>query len=240
MAFDHLMHWVPDLDSAVARCASLGFPPQAGGRIGDHLRNAFWIGRDLTYVELISVIDRDAWRRGPRGALAPSREAAMAAGGGGLQFAFEVDDLDAVVADVRSRGIEIRAPDTGSIRYPSGNTASWRAAWVDEGPGWRPFFIQYPAARPERLTRRRQDPALLDWSFRAIDLETPDPASSAVWLSRVLGLESRSSDGAPELPAFGCVVRFVPGTRDRIGRIVLAGTGGPVGELFGVRYERTA
>jgi hypothetical protein len=239
MRFDHLMHWVPNLEHAIAVCTELGFPPQRGGQIGDHLRNAVWLGRELEYVELISVVDLEAWRHGRRGPLAASREAAMLAGGGALQFAFEVDDVAAVVADVRRRGVVIRDPTAGSIRYPSGNTAAWESALVDEGPGWRPFFIRYPTPRSDRLaTRRLQQPPPADWSFRAIVLETPDPLAAAAWLARLLGVGSTLVDGAPRVDAFGCTVRFGFGPADRITSIVLDGTQGPLGELFGVRYER--
>ena len=239
MHFDHLMHWVPDLEAAIARCTELGFPPQRGGRIGDHLHNGVWLGRKLEYVELISVVDLEAWRHGPRGPIAASREAAMLAGGGALQFAFEVDDVAAVVADVRRRGVVMRDPAAGSIRYPSGNTAAWETAWVDEGPGWRPFFIRYPTPRGDRLAiRQLQQPPPSDWSFRAVVLETPDPPAAAAWLARLLGVGSVLVDGAPQVAAFGCAVRFTSGPADRITQIVFDGTQGPVGDVFGVRYER--
>jgi Glyoxalase-like domain len=193
----------------------------------------------LEYVELISVVDLEAWRHGLRGSLAASREAAMLASGGALQFAFEVDDVVAVVADVRRRGVVIGDPAAGAIRYPNGNTAAWETAWVDEGPGWRPFFIRYPTPRSERLAMRRlQQQPLPDWSFRAIGLETPDPPVAAAWLARLLGVGSTLVDGAPQVDASGCAVRFASGPADRIIRIVLDGTQGPVGEVFGVRYER--
>src|SRR5215471_14372348 len=121
---------------------ALGARPSAQRRV--------WLGRELEYVELISVVDLEAWQHGPRGPFAASREAAMLAGGGALQFAFEVDDVAAVVADVRRRGVVMRDPAAGSIRYPSGNTA----AWVDEGPGWRPFFIRYPTQHSDRFAIR--------------------------------------------------------------------------------------
>jgi len=163
----------------------------------------------------------------------------MLAGGGALQFAFEVDDVAAVVADVRRRNVVMRDPAAGSIRYPSGNTAAWETASVHEGPGWRPFFIRYPTQHGDRLaTRRLQQPQLPDWSFRAVVLETPDPPASAAWLARLLDVGSTLVDGAPQVAAFGCAVRFTPGPADRITQIVLDGTQGPVGDVFGVRYER--
>jgi catechol 2,3-dioxygenase-like lactoylglutathione lyase family enzyme len=239
MQFDHLMHWVPDLDEAVRQCAALGYPIQPGGRLGYGMHNALWRGRDLTAVKLIGVYDRDAWEHRPRRSGVSARDTAMAAGGGALQFAFEVDDLARVVREVRQRGVEITDPLPETYQAADGRTYGWEAAWVVEGPGWRPFFIRYADRRPERLTRARQNHRTLgDWSFRRVDLETPDPASAGRWLARVLGVQRAWSDGMTEVPASGCRVRFVPGTADRVTRVVLEGTEGPVGDLWGVQYER--
>jgi catechol 2,3-dioxygenase-like lactoylglutathione lyase family enzyme len=240
MQFDHLMHWVPSLDDAVKQAAERGFPARIGGRLGRGMHNALWRARDLTAIELISVHDQDAWRSRRRGSGAAAREAALVSGGA-LQFAFEVDDLASAVADVRSRGIEISDPQVGTLDLGSGGTVSWQAALITEGPGWRPFFIQYATPRTERLrvAHERSSP-LMDWRFRRLDLETPNPAQSANWLARVLGVQREWSDGMTEVPAFGCRVRFVPGHLDRVTRILLDGTEGPMGDFIGVRYERRA
>jgi hypothetical protein len=104
---------------------------------------------------------------------------------------------------------------------------------------WRPFFIRYPALHDDRLASRRlQQPPPPDWSFRAIVLETPDPPTAAAWRARPLGVRTTHVDRAPQVAAFGCAVRFTSGPADRIIRIVLNGTQGPVGDVFGVRYER--
>jgi Glyoxalase-like domain len=239
MQFDHLMHWVPDLEPALAECAARGFPARMGGDIGGSpLRNATWSGRDLQYVELISVRDWDDWRSRPRGPVGAARDAAMADGGGALQFAFEVDDLASAVVAARGRGVAFRDPEAGSWRSASGTgTATWEAAWLAEGPGWRPFFIRYPAPRAERLARaREQGRRLLDFAFDRIVLETPDPEASAAWLGRVIGVPAGVVDGAPSVEAFGCSVRFAPGARDRVVGVGLDGTEGPTGELLGVTY----
>jgi hypothetical protein len=146
----------------------------------------------------------------------------MAAGGGGGQLAYAVDDLAATVAAVRARGVAVRDPEVGSWRSSTtGATASWKAAWLDEGPGgWRPFFIQYPS--PRRYSG--------DWTLGSIELEVPDPAAAAEWLARVVGVEPAAAPG--------CAIRFTAGRLDRITRVVLDGTGGPVGDFLGIRYER--
>jgi catechol 2,3-dioxygenase-like lactoylglutathione lyase family enzyme len=232
MRFDHLMHWVPNLDVAVAECTARGFPPRIWGRIGESaLHNAGWNARDGNYLELISVYDWEAWRNRKRGSGASAREAALAAGGA-LQFAFEVNDMPSTVAAVRDRGIEITDPSVGTIEQPGGAIGRRENAWVIEGPGWRPFNIKYPRPRAERLANRTAVP---DWAFHSLDLSTPDPGASAAWLRRVLGIPAASNH---DVDAFGCTIHFVPGEVDRITRIVLDGTEGPIGDVFGVRYER--
>ncbi len=57
--FDHLVHWVPDLDVAVRDYQALGFTVQRGGQhpqFGTH--NAAW-RLDTRYAELIAVRDEE-------------------------------------------------------------------------------------------------------------------------------------------------------------------------------------
>ena len=146
-----------------------------------------------------------------------------------------------MAADVARTGslLLIQSP-AGSIRCPNGRTAEWEAAWVDEKPGWRQFF--YPVPGAPRGTPR---PALTAVAAAAaglgvsrVVLETPDPMAPANWLARLLGVMSTVVNGAPEVAAFGCAVRFMSGAADRVTRIVLDGTEGPVGKVIGVHYER--
>ena len=70
--FDHLLHWVPDLDEAIARFTAHGFVISPGGRHPGGTRNASWASRHTgAYVELLTV---EAWRE---------RRACARAGGGG-------------------------------------------------------------------------------------------------------------------------------------------------------------
>ena len=62
MQFDHLMHWVPDLDAAMQTYQSLGFTIQSGGEHpGVGTRNAAW-RIDARYIELITVHDQEVAR----------------------------------------------------------------------------------------------------------------------------------------------------------------------------------
>lgn len=106
MQFDHLMHWVPDLDAAVQAYQALGFSIQPGGEHpGVGTRNAAW-RIDARYVELITVHDEGVARAG-FGPAWPAIEATLRAGGGGLAFAVLVSDVAARVAELRARGVSV-------------------------------------------------------------------------------------------------------------------------------------
>jgi hypothetical protein len=79
MRFDHLMHWVPDLDAAMTDYRTLGFTIQPGGEhpgVGTH--NAAW-RIDARYVELIAVHDEGVARAG-FGPAWPAIDATLRAG----------------------------------------------------------------------------------------------------------------------------------------------------------------
>ena len=174
MRFDHLMHWVPDLEAAIARCTELGFPPQRGGRIGDHLHNGVWVGREMEYVELISVVDLEAWRHGSARPARRLPRGRMLAGGGALQFAFEVDDLAAVVADVRRRGVVCATPRQARSATRAATRPRGRPLGSTRGlAGGRSSSDTRRRAATASHIRQLQQPPPSDWSFRAVVLETP-------------------------------------------------------------------
>ena len=72
--FDHLMHWVPELDEAVRDCQALGFTVQRAGQhpqFGTH--NAGW-RLDTRYIELIWISSSASasWRSSRSFFLGPS------------------------------------------------------------------------------------------------------------------------------------------------------------------------
>jgi catechol 2,3-dioxygenase-like lactoylglutathione lyase family enzyme len=237
MQFDHLMHWVPDLDAAMRDYQALGFTIQPGGEHpGVGTRNAAW-RIDTRYIELITVHDQGVAQAG-FGPAWPAIEATLRAGGGGLAFAVLVSDVAARVAELRARGVGVTDAQAGSLQQPDGSTVTWALAFLSEGPAWAPFLINYGVAVDEWSSRFRGPGFPIDpWSLDHLVLETPDPAASASWLAGVLGLPVvQVGRGAVGVPLPGCTVAFAPGPANRLTRVVLAGADAPVGEVAGLRY----
>jgi hypothetical protein len=237
--FDHLMHWVADLDAAMRDYRGLGFTVQPGGEHpGVGTRNAAW-RIDARYIELITVHDEEVARSG-FGPAWPAIDATLRAGGGALAFAILVSDVAATVAELRSRGVGVDDARTGSIQQPDGSSLTWALAFLSEGPAWAPFFINYGVPADEWSTRFRGAGFPIDpWSLDRVVLEAADPGSAS-WLAGVLGLSvSQVDQGAVEVPLPGCPIRFSQGPANRITRVVLSGADPPVGEVAGLRYLRT-
>ncbi len=239
MQFDHLVHWVPDLDAAVQAYQGLGFTIQPGGEHpGLGTRNAAW-RIDARYIELITVHDAGVARAG-FGPAWPAIEATLRAGGGGLAFAVLVSDVAATVTELRSRGFSYTAARSGSLLRSDGSTVTWTLAFPDEGPPWAPFLVNYGVPAEEWPARFREQGFPIDpWSLDHLVVEAPDPAASADWLAGVLGLPVvQVGKGAVGVLLPGCTIRFARGSADRITRVVLVGADAPVGEVAGLYYGR--
>jgi catechol 2,3-dioxygenase-like lactoylglutathione lyase family enzyme len=237
MQFDHLLHWVPDLEAATLAYQRLGFTIQPGGEHpGVGTRNAAW-RIDARYIELITVHDEGVARAG-FGPAWPAIQATLGAGGGGLAFAVLVSDVAAGVAQLRARGVSVTDAQAGSLQQPDGSTVTWALAFLAEGPAWAPFLINYGVPAQEWRARFQGPGFPIDpWSLDYLVLEAPDPPASARWLAGVLGLPVvRVGQGAVGVPLPGCTIAFAHGPADRITRVVLAGADAPVGEVAGLRY----
>jgi Glyoxalase-like domain len=82
----------------------------------------------------------------------PAIDATMLAGGGALAFAILVSDVEASVAELRSRGVSVEDVQTGSLQQPDGSTVTWALAFLSEGPAWAPFLINYGVPADEWST----------------------------------------------------------------------------------------
>ena len=235
MRFDHLMHWVPDLDQAIKAYGDLGFPVQRGGQHpGLGTQNAVWRSPPA-YLELIGVRDRSE-ASAAMGAHWPRLEALLASGGGAGRFAVHVENVQAVVDMLRSEGIDVSDPRPGSAKREDGTTANWIAAAVQGGPPWAPFFINYgmsPAERTNFLSASERAPQ--PWQIDRLVVETPDPVSSARWLSRALGTTLEA--GATNVPLEGANVEFRVGDSDRVTRVLIGGSNPPSGEVAGLSVD---
>jgi catechol 2,3-dioxygenase-like lactoylglutathione lyase family enzyme len=237
MQFDHLIHWVPDLDAAVRDYQALGFTVQPGGRhpqFGTH--NAAW-RLDSRYIELIAVRDEATARTG-LGSDWPEIDAMLLAGGGVGAFGVLVADVAATVAQLRSRGVLVHDPRAGSIQRADGSVGAWQSAGLQGGPQWAPFFINYGLPLDEWTARFREQGFPKDpWSLQSVRVEVPDPAASATWLGNVFGLDVvRIGEDAAEVRLPGCAIAFARGPADRITAVVLTGRGAPYGTVAGLRY----
>lgn len=240
MQFDHLIHWVPDLDAAVRDYQALGFTVQPGGQhpqFGTH--NAAW-RLDTRYIELIAVRDEPTARTGI-GPDWPEVDATLRAGGGAGAFGVLVADVTATVANLRSRGIPVDDPETGSIRRADGSTGVWQSAGLRHGPRWAPFFINYGLPVDQWTARFREQGFPKDpWSLQSVRVDVPDPAASASWLGDVFELDVvRIGQEAAEVRLPGCTITFARGPADRITTVVLTGRSAPTGPAAGLRYLAT-
>jgi len=238
--FDHLVHWVPDLDAAVRDYQALGFTVQRAGQhphLGTH--NAGW-RLDTRYIELIAVRD-EAVARASFGEHWPALDATLRAGGGVGGFGVLVADLTATVANLRSRGVPVGDPQAGSIQRTDGSTSVWHGASLQEGPRWAPFFINYGLPIDEWAARFAEQGFPKDpWALHGVTVEVPDPSASASWLADVFGLEVlRIGQDAAQVPLPGCAITFATGAADRITAVVLSGLGAPNGSVAGLCYLDT-
>ncbi len=235
--FDHLVHWVPDLDAAVRDYRALGFRVQPGGQhpqFGTH--NAAW-RLDTRYIELIAVRDEAAARAG-LGPDWPQIAATLGSGGGVGAFGILVADVAVTVADLRSRGVPVGDPQAGSVRRADGSAGVWQSAMLQHGPRWAPFFINYGLPVDQWTTRFREQGFPEDpWSLQSVRVEVPDPAASASWLGDIAGLDVLPiAQDAAEVRLPGCAITFDRGPADRITAVVLTGRGAPSGPVAGLHY----
>jgi Glyoxalase-like domain len=238
--FDHLVHWVPDLDAAVRDYQALGFTVQPGGqhpKLGTH--NAAW-RLDTRYIELIAIRDEAVARAG-LGPDWPEIDATLRAGGGVGAFGVLVAELTSTVAGLRSRGVPVSDPHAGSIQRADGSTGEWQCALPQGGPRWAPFFINYGFPVEAWADRFRDQGFPKDpWTLHGMTVEVPDPPASASWLADVFGLDVvRAGPDALEISLPGCAITFTSGPADRITAVVLTGLGLPKGSVAGLRYLDT-
>ncbi|MFL1379707.1 VOC family protein [Nocardiopsis protaetiae] len=229
--FDHLLHWVPDIDATAARYTEAGFPTHTGPE-RDGFRNGAW-RLDERYVEILTVTDEAAYTAAALaeglGAVRPAIERAAAAGGGALTFAVNVTDAAAAAERLRAAGHRTREVLFEFEEPP----VSFREVFLPDGPSWAPFLITYDPPRDRILTGLPEDafdPG--EYDLREIVIEVPEPDRSAAWLGELLGLPA---EGA-RVPLPGGHVVFEQGSADRITALA---TTGPAVEIDGLSL-RTA
>lgn len=184
---DHVMICVPSLDQGIETYARLGFDIHPGGvHPGRGTHNAIAFHGD-DYLELMSVRDRDEYlAASPGGGLLAFLER-----GGGLRYvAVQSDDLEADVAAMRQRGVDVADVAEGGRRTPAGEELRWKAAVLDPRDSLPIFFIQHLTQLEER---RRQGPRAGHHPNGVLRTDrvyivVPDVAVAAESYRRVLGM----------------------------------------------------
>lgn len=242
VVFDHLMHWVPDLDAAEADYRRAGFPLRTNPpRPGTGVRNGAW-WKNGHYVETLAVIDATQARSSTMyGAftrqILPAVEETVASGGGALNLAVLVDDVDAAVAAMGEAGIPAQQ-HTIRLRLGPVTVPAYTIGWTTDGPPWAPFVITYhPVLRRLqkvllRLRRRRQP----SFDIHHVVIEVPDPAAGAAWLGTVLGLPVQPGD-RPAVSLGVCDAVFTSGSANRVTAVALTGPAAPDVTIAGLRYQ---
>jgi hypothetical protein len=237
--FDHLIHWVDEIDTASASYESAGIPVTPALTMPG-FRNAAWGIDDERYVELACVDDWDAVESSPFGkGLAILRPAVETLRGPGpLTFAVHVPDASAVAHRLRVAGhpvdeIDIHLDDRG---------AGFVEVFARDTPAHFPFFITYDPPRADiarmRAEHRRAHGISLDGrpDLVALLVGSADPETDAHLLGEFIGCPVRGS--TVELP--GAEVRFGADAPDGLYGVAVSGgdsPGGPV-DLAGMSIVR--
>ena len=147
-AIDHLVVAVTDLDGAVKTYGDLGFTVVPGGRhTGGATENALIGFRDTSYLELVGFTE-------PR----PAHRwwAALARGGGLVDFGLQTDDVAGDAKALRQAGVHLGELERLGRRRPDGVEVRWVFA-LPQGAhlGIAPFVIADETPRDERVPRQR-------------------------------------------------------------------------------------
>lgn len=142
---DHVLIAVEDLELGIEIYERLGFEVLRGG---DHptmgTSNALIPLADGTYLELLTVRDLALAEREVPFIVAALRRPNRLA-----RFALESDDIEADVAAIRARGLEMSAIRDGERTRPDGERVAWRAAFPTNAQ--MPFILQDVTPRALRV-----------------------------------------------------------------------------------------
>jgi len=226
-AFDHLIHWVDDLESATAGYDALGLTTHAAVTLPG-FRNAAWGIDDERYVELAVVDDWDAVTRSKyaRGIELLTPAIDRLGGPGLLTFGVDVPDARATAEELRAVGRDVVVDEV----WFEDRNGGFVEVYVRDAPSYFPFFITYQPPRVELarmraehraeqgLTRPPDAPDLV-----ALLVRSPAPQDEARALGELIGCPV---DGAVvDLP--GAQVRFEPGGPAGLYGIVVRGLTSP-------------
>ncbi len=221
-AFDHLIHWVDDLEATAASYDDLGLRTRAALTMPG-FRNAAWSVDDERYLELATVDDWEAVATskyaGSLEILRPAIEGLAAPGL--LTFAVDVPDVRAKAAQLRDAGHDVVEIE---VRFEEKN-AGFIEVFVRDAPPYFPFFISYDPPRAELARLRAEHRAAEGITFDgnpdlvALLARSTDPETDAQRLAELVGCTA--SGAAVNLP--GAEVRFEEGAHAGLYGIAVRG-----------------
>ena len=119
-----------------------------------------------------------------------------------MAFAFRVDDLAAVEAELSGRGVSLKAPSAGGRARPDGQVMRWNILNLQQ-PGMSPFFIQDETPRNLRVpdhadatTHENKVVGIAGIYIPVVDLEAAQARYSAL-------LGTRWKQTRKTIPSFG-------------------------------------
>ncbi len=182
---DHVMICVPDLQQGIDAYRRIGFDVRPGGvHPGRGTHNAISFLQD-DYVELMSVRDADEYRKaaGASGGLLD-----FLAKGGGFRFvAVQSSDLEADVAAMRARGVDVSDASAGGRTTPDGKTLRWKSAQLGSRNPLPIFFIEHLTPLEERRGPIPKHPNGAQRVDR-VYINVTDVAAAANTYGQVLGM----------------------------------------------------
>jgi hypothetical protein len=210
LGIDHILIAVEDLDIATETYERLGFQVLRGGEhpnAGTH--NALVPLSDGSYLELVGVWDMAlAEQKAPHIVNALRRENRLA------NFALESNDLEADVAAIRARGLEMADIHEGERNRPDGVRVAWRSA-SPTNPNL-PFLLQDVTPRDTRIPLPTFGIGQT-LSLNDVNVGVTDLASAQTAFEQLLGIDGE--DGWFELERGDIILDDVD--TDRILKLVL-------------------
>lgn len=210
LGIDHILIAVDDLQLATEVYERLGFEVLQGGqhpKRGTH--NALVPLKDGSYLELIGIFNRElAETTSPDIVAALGKENRLAA------FALASDDLDADIAAIRARGLEIEGPLDGERLRPDGVRVAWRTA-VPVDPRL-PFVIQDVTPRDQRVPLPTNGIGQTLY-FNDVNVGVKDVPTDGALYQKLLGMEGE--EGWFELERGAIILKDVD--TERILQLVL-------------------
>jgi catechol 2,3-dioxygenase-like lactoylglutathione lyase family enzyme len=189
---DHAMICVPDLPRGIEAYTRMGFNIHPGGaHTGRGTHNAIAFFQE-DYLELLSVRDPDEYRAAAGGAAGPGGGLLefLARGGGFRYVIVQSDDLEADVAAMRQRGVDVSDATEGRRRTPAGQELRWKVAQLGPRNPLPLLFLQHltPLAdRRRQLPGAGEHPNGVQRTDR-VYIVVDDVAKAAETYGRVLGM----------------------------------------------------